>query len=505
MTEPLKENLQRQLFDLADQQVLVLGLGESGLAMARWLSFVGARVRVADTRAGNAQVDSAHAALLAAVPTAEFIAGALDESLLEGVELVAWSPGLSIEQGPFEAFYRLARGRAIAVVGEIELFAQALAQLAEQAYSPRVVAITGTNGKTTTTALAAHLCNMANIKTRAAGNISPAALDCLREAIESTDLPELWILELSSFQLALTHSLRPDAASILNVSQDHLDWHLTMQSYRDAKQRIYNATTTAVFNRDDAATKPARAGSAVNAVSFGLSAPAAVGDFGMVRESGVDWLAEAVLDEEAPKRRGKDAAPFRIKHLMPADALKLRGAHNQANVLAALALLKAVGVPLARSLHGVRSFEGEPHRCQWICSIGGVDYFDDSKGTNVGATVAALSGMGKTCVLIAGGDGKGQDFSPLAAPVRAHARAVVLIGRDALLLQAALKATGVTLLHANSMEEAVQLACQQARSGDCVLMSPACASFDMFRNYGHRAEVFVAAVRELALDQGVVQ
>jgi UDP-N-acetylmuramoylalanine--D-glutamate ligase len=260
-----------------------------------------------------------------------------------------------------------------------------------------------------------------------------------------------------------------------------------------------------VFNRDDAATRPARAGSAVNAVSFGLSAPAAVGDFGMVRESGVDWLAEAVLDEEAPKRRGKDAAPFRIKHLMPADALKLRGAHNQANVLAALALLKAVGVPLARSLHGVRSFEGEPHRCQWICSIGGVDYFDDSKGTNVGATVAALSGMGKTCVLIAGGDGKGQDFSPLAAPVRAHARAVVLIGRDASLLHVALKATGVTLLHADSMEEAVQIASQQARSGDCVLMSPACASFDMFRNYGHRAEVFVAAVRELALDQGVVQ
>ncbi len=502
MTEQLKENLQRQLFDLADRQVLVLGLGESGLAMARWLSFVGARVRVADTRAGNAQVDSARAALLATVPKAEFIAGELAESLLEGVELVAWSPGLSIEQGPFEAFYRLARGREIAVVGEIELFAQALAQLAEQAYSPRVLAITGTNGKTTTTALAAHLCNTANIKTRAAGNISPAALDCLREAIESKELPELWILELSSFQLALTHSLRPDAASILNVTQDHLDWHLTMQSYRDAKQRIYSATTTAVFNRDDATTKPTRA---VNAVSFGLSAPAAVGDFGMVRESGVDWLAEAVLDEEAPKRRGKDAAPFRVKHLMPADALKIRGAHNQANVLAALALLKAIGIPLSRSLHGARSFAGEPHRCQWISSIGGVDYFDDSKGTNVGATVAALSGMGKTCVLIAGGDGKGQDFSPLAAPVRTHARAVVLIGRDASMLQEALKATGVTLLHADSMEEAVQLASQQARSGDCVLMSPACASFDMFRNYGHRAEVFVAAVRELALDQGGVQ
>jgi UDP-N-acetylmuramoylalanine--D-glutamate ligase len=503
MTEPINAHAQMQLFDLAGRHVLVLGLGVSGLAMARWLAYVGARVRVADTRRGEPEVERAREALAAALPSAEFIAGELTDALLEDIDLIAWSPGLSIEQGPFAAFYQLARRRDIAVQGEIELFAQALAHLADQGYQPRVVAITGTNGKTTTTALAAHLCNSANIKTQAAGNINPAALDCLREAIEHKDMPELWILELSSFQLALTHSLRPDAACILNLSQDHLDWHLTMQSYRDAKQRVYNAAAVAVFNRDDAVTQPVRA---IKRSSFGLSVPAAVGDFGIVHEGGLQWLAEAVLDEEAPRRRGsKDAPPFRVKRLIPADAMKLHGSHNQANALAALALLQSIGIPLARSLHGLRSYEGEPHRCQWICSIREIDYYDDSKGTNVGATVAALSGIGKPCVLIAGGEGKGQDFSPLAAPVRAHARAVVLLGRDAPILHVALSATGVALFSAESMAEAVIIASQQAKPGDCVLMSPACASFDMFRNYGHRAEVFVAAVRERALELGAVQ
>ncbi len=502
MNEQFNSQPQMQLFDLADRQVLVLGLGESGLAMARWLTYAGARVRVADTRDGNTQVELARASLAETAPQAEFISGPLSDSLLDDVELIAWSPGLSIEQGPFESFFQLAQSRGISTVGEIELFAQALARMAEQSYLPRVVAITGTNGKTTTTALAAHLCSIANIKVRAAGNISPAALDCLREAIESNDLPDVWILELSSFQLALTDSLQPDAAAILNVSQDHLDWHRSMQSYVAAKQRIYNGSSVAVFNRDDPATKPGRG---ENCLSFGLTAPAAVGDFGIVHEAGIDWLAQAVLDEEAPRRRGKVAAPFRIKRLVPVDALRIRGTHNYANALAALALLCAIDVPLARSLHGLRSFTGEPHRCQWISTIAEVEYYDDSKGTNVGATAAALAGIGKRCVLIAGGDGKGQDFSPLADPVRHNARAVVLIGRDAQLIHAALAHCGVPILLAESMEAAVRIASERARPGDCVLMSPACASFDMFRNYGHRAEVFVAAVRELALDQGVVQ
>ncbi len=502
MTEQPKDQVQMQLFDLANRQVLVVGLGESGLSMARWLTYVGARVRVADTRSGNAQVELARASLAEVAPQAEFVAGPLNESLLEGVELIAWSPGLSIEQGPFESFYQLAQGREISIVGEIELFAQALARMSEQSYTPRLVAITGTNGKTTTTALAAHLCRSVNINACAAGNISPAALDSLREAIENKNLPDIWILELSSFQLALTHSLRPNAAIILNVSQDHLDWHRSMQSYIDAKQRIYTGATTLVFNRDDIRTKPAQN---IGNLSFGLSAPAAVGDFGIVHEAGIDWLSQAVPDEEAPRRRGKEAPAFRVKRLVPTDALRIRGAHNYANALAALALLQAVDVPLARSLHGLRSFTGEPHRCQWIMTIADVEYYDDSKGTNVGATVAALSGIGKPCVLIAGGDGKGQDFGPLLLPVRDHARAVVLMGRDADLLRAVLAETGVPILSAGSMQEAVQIASEQARPGDCVLMSPACASFDMFRNYGHRAEVFVAAVRELALDSGVVQ
>ncbi len=512
MSEPLHPTPQLQLFDPAGRQALVLGLGESGLAMARWLASRQARVRVADSR----EAPPALATLRRDVPQAEFIGdacvdGVFSDALLDGVDLVAWSPGLSIETGPAAPLYRTARERGVPVAGEIELFAQALAMLREQDYQPRLIAVTGTNGKTTTTSLAAHLCEQAGLTVRAAGNISPAALDALREAIDGNALPDVWVLELSSFQLALTDSLRPDAAAILNVTQDHLDWHASMASYAAAKQRIYAPGTVAVCNRQDDATRPVRLRPGGRIVSIGLDAPTAVGDLGVIVERGVDWLAEATPAEEVVTRRNKpQPVPVLVKRMMPAEALRLRGRHNLANALTALALCRAIGLKLAQLLHGLRDYEGEPHRCQLVVTIRGVEYYDDSKGTNVGATVAALDGLGRRAVLIAGGDGKGQDFGPLADAVARNARAVVLIGRDGPRIGEALAASGavpaasgVTLHAADDLPGAVRLAATLAQQGDAVLLSPACASFDMFRNYAHRAEVFVDTVRELAADAGV--
>jgi UDP-N-acetylmuramoylalanine--D-glutamate ligase len=494
----LQPSPQLPLFDLNGRTVLVLGLGQSGLAMARWAAFRGASVRVADTRQAPENLQLLEQEL----PGVPFVAASLGPELLEGVDLIAWSPGLSIEIGPTADFHAMAVARGIAVAGEIELFAQALALLREQGYAPAVIAITGTNGKTTTTALTAHLCRSAGRSTRAAGNIGPAALDALREAVATDDLPEIWVLELSSFQLALAQSLRPQAATILNLTQDHLDWHASTQSYGQAKQRIYAPGTVAVWNRDDPATQPQRD---TEQVSFGLDAPQQAGDLGLLSEGALEWLAEAVATDDPvgnPRRR-KQPVEVSVRRLMPAEALRIAGRHNHANALAALALARAIGVPLARMLHALRDFTGEPHRCQHVACIEGVDYFDDSKGTNVGATVAALQGLGRPVVLIAGGDGKGQDFSPLAPPVAWHARAVVLIGRDGPLLGQALHSTGVNIEASDSLEQAVAAARMLAKPGDAVLLSPACASFDMFRNYEHRAQVFVDAVRQIALESGV--
>ena len=490
------EPAQLQLFDLDGRCALVVGLGESGAAMARWAAARGARVIVADTREEPPQL----ATLRETLPATRFVHGQLTEALFEGVDVVLWSPGLSIELGETAAFHAAARARGLPVLGEIELFAQALAAMSVDGYQPKVVAITGTNGKTTTTRLVGRLCEQAGRRVALAGNIAPAALDVLRAAIDSGELPEVWVLELSSFQLALTESLAPSAAAVLNVSQDHLDWHASMATYIDAKQRIYRGAAVCVYNRDDPATQPRRAGALS---SFGSGLPAAEGEFGIAHDGGLRWLAEAVPAEEPTGRRRKEPVACTVRRLMPADALLVRGAHNHLNALAALALARAIGVPMAAMLHGLRAFAGEPHRCELVALVRDVEYYDDSKGTNVGATVAALNGLGRRCVLIAGGEGKGQDFGPLAQPVRNNARAVLLIGRDAPLLRAALAGTGVPLEDCPSLEQAVARAAELARPRDAVLLSPACASFDMFRNYAHRAEVFVGAVRALADEAGL--
>jgi len=540
---------------LAGITVLVLGLGESGLAMARWCARAGATVRVWDTRLAAAAggVDSTAlpnaATLLAEHPAARLLAGELTEAALDGVRLVLKSPGLAPTDARIAPTVSLAAQRGVPVQGELGLFAAALAELkADRGYAPRLLAITGTNGKTTTTAMTALLVERSGRRVAVAGNIGPTMLQTLTDSLQRADaidtpqfeaLPEVWVLELSSFQLDGVQGFEPDAAAVLNVTDDHLDWHGSMVPYGAAKARVWGRDAVMVINRDDAhvealaaaaqavakaasvaAARPGAAARAASlmtraAVRFGTDAPRASGDFGLVTENGMTWLVRALPAEDgvAPKRaRAGDVAEpevLHIQHLMPVDALRVRGRHNAANALAALALATAIGCPLAPMLHGLREYAGEPHRVEHVATINGVDAYDDSKGTNVGATVAALEGLGadrvpSRLVVILGGDGKGQDFAPLAAPVQRHARAVATLGRDAPVIEAALAAIeGVPLLRHATLEAATRWAFAQARSGDAVLLSPACASLDMFRNYAHRAEVFVAEVRAIAADAGV--
>ena len=502
--------------------VLILGLGHSGLAMARWCARCGAQVTVADTREQPPQL----ATLQSELPSVRFVHGALDATLVQGTDVraVFKSPGLTpIEVAPVLS---AAREQGLWVGGELSLFAQALTELKEaNAYSPQVLAITGTNGKTTVTSLTGQLVARAGKSVAVAGNIGPTLLDTFGERLAAGTLPEVWVLELSSFQLADAHGFEPTAATVLNISQDHLDWHGSMDAYVAAKARVFGKQGLMLLNRDEPLVmamleKPAVAVAAKRGapaplmardwVSFGADMPQRPGDFGIEVVNGMTWLVRAMEAEETHKTKraaARDAvADLHIQRLMPADALRIRGRHNAVNALAALALATSAGCGLAATLHGLREYRGEPHRVQPVGMLADVEYFDDSKGTNVGATVAALAGLGadRRVVVILGGEGKGQDFSPLAAPVAQYARAAVLIGRDAPLIRAALESTGVPLLQAESMVQAVQLAQQQARTGDAVLLSPACASFDMFDNYEHRAKVFVQAVQDLALESGAV-
>ncbi|MEK8049371.1 UDP-N-acetylmuramoyl-L-alanine--D-glutamate ligase [Ideonella sp. DXS22W] len=602
---------------LQDLDVLVLGLGDSGLAMARWCARHGARVQVWDSRPNPPQA----AVLTAELPAVTLRSGTLGAEDLGTFKLVLKSPGLAPHDARIVGLLDAARATGIALGGELDLFARALADLkADRGYAPAVLAITGTNGKTTTTSMTALLVERCGKRVAMAGNIGPTMLDTLAAALDAepvrapepeadaadtadqaqpagdaqeaatgadeqaeaaaTDeavaaadtpeaaeaiaadadipadddepaalpiappppaaptfevLPEVWVLELSSFQLDGVQGFAPSAAAVLNITQDHLDWHGDMAAYTAAKARIYGpagveGATVMVINRDDLAVEslvPApvvvKGGRGVKprtlqrkVVRFGLDAPQQPGDFGLVTENGMAWLVRAREVDETLKRSSRKAAAeddeIQLQRLMPADALRVRGRHNAANALAALALATAIGCPLAPMLHGLRDYGGEPHRVAYVATVGGVEAFDDSKGTNVGATVAALVGLGADkapakLVVILGGDGKGQDFAPLAAPVARHARAVALIGRDAPAIQAALAdvATGDTPLPMqghDTLQAAVAWCFEQARPGDAVLLSPACASLDMFRNYAHRAEVFVAAVQAEADARG---
>ena len=593
-----------------DQPVLILGLGASGLSMARWCTRQGARVTVADTREAPPQLE----ALRSECPQATFVSGAFDTGLLtrEPWALIARSPGLA--PGGLQAVFAHAQVAGVPVLTELDLFAQALQTLAQRErfpYRPKVLGITGTNGKTTVTALTGLLLQRAGWTVAVAGNIGPAMLDVLgaaldaeavaqqadderaaaeaeeaakrlaeqeasravptpdastteagpdTTAIDASDaahdedeplpgvfddeadtqlvpppaepppaphLPRAWVLELSSFQLDSTAqgawAAVPTAATVLNLTEDHLDWHGSMDAYAQAKAAVFGAQALMVLNRDDArvmAMKPGlvtvKIGNRNRQVparpwtTFGLDAPVRPGDWGLESVNGMTWLVRALaLDETRSKGKAQEDEEVYFQRLMPAEALRIRGRHNAANALAALALATSTGAPLGPMLHGLREYRGEPHRVEPVAIVDGVEYFDDSKGTNVGATLAAVNGLGaeRRLVVILGGDGKGQDFAPLAAPLARHARAVLLIGRDAPLLRAALGETlqraGVPLHDAGELTAAVAQAATLAQSGDAVLMSPACASLDQFRNYVQRAEVFVATVRELAEARGM--
>ncbi|MDF2463801.1 MAG: murD [Ramlibacter sp.] len=496
--------------DLKDRHVLILGLGLSGLAMARWCARSGARITVADTRDAPPQLE----ALREQLPQARFIGGAFSPSLLDGeVQAVFRSPGLSPEQ--VAPVVSKAAERGVHCGGELSLFAAALAGLrAQDGYAPAVLAVTGTNGKTTVTALTGQLVERAGRTVAVAGNIGPSLLETLAAKVDAQALPQVWVIELSSFQLEVAGEFEPTAAAVLNLTQDHLDWHGSMDAYAQAKARVFGKGGLMILNREDPLVmkmlpEPMRLkGGKMEQreyVTFGGDMPQRPGDFGIEVVNGMAWLVRALEADETLKKRKDNDEELHFQRLMPADALRIRGRHNAVNALSALALATAAGCALGPMLYGLREYRGEPHRVEPIGVIHDIEYFDDSKGTNVGATVAALQGLGaeRKLVVILGGDGKGQDFSPLAAPVARYARAAVLIGRDAPSIRAVLEPAGVPLLDAETMEQAVSLATQRAQAGDAVLMSPACASFDMFRNYPHRAEVFRAAVRAIAHDAGV--
>jgi UDP-N-acetylmuramoylalanine--D-glutamate ligase len=612
---------------LQDQTVLILGLGASGLAMARWCGRHGAHVTVADTR----EAPPLLATLREELPGVAFVGGAFTPELVQGtaVRAVYRSPGLTPET--IAPVADAARAMGLPVGGELDLFALALADLREPpaveetkkseaeesdqavvspeplaeapsadaldasetpdtaeavdeaaasdvadatdaldspegetamaagissdvqetaeaapepidgqpvsdeageeaalpaallalvqaepvpGYRPAVLAITGTNGKTTVTSLLGQLVQRAGKTVAVAGNIGPTLLDTLSAHMDAQTLPQVWVLELSSFQLADAQGFEPTAAVVLNITQDHLDWHGDMDAYVAAKTKVFGAGTFMLLNRDDARVmamlpppvkvrlKPPQLRPHA---TFGAGEPQRPGDYGIETVNGMTWLVRAAEADETIKRRKDEEVELHVQRLMPIEALRIRGRHNATNALAALGLAVAAGCNLAPMLHGLREYRGEPHRVESVAVVKDVEYFDDSKGTNVGATVAALTGLGleRKLVLILGGEGKGQDFSPLAGPVQRHVRAVVLIGRDAPLIKEVLP-RNIPMFDAASMEEAVTLAAQQAQTGDAVLMSPACASFDMFDNYEHRARVFCEAVQALARDQGEV-
>jgi len=437
-------------------KALVVGLGQTGMSCARYLAQQGYRVTVTDTRVAPPMLDR----LRAELPQVEVHPGGLLPELFVDPGLLVVSPGVPLR----EPVIAEARARGVEVLGDVDLFVHV-------AQSP-VVAITGSNGKSTVTALVGAMCREAGLDTAVGGNIGVPVLELLRE-------PEadVYVLELSSFQLELVQHLPCAAAVVLNVSEDHMDRYDSVDQYAAAKAHIYDAARHCVVNADDPRVMAmAPAGCAVT--TFTLSAPHDDTSYGLVEHLGGIWLAHGA------------------RLLLPAEEVPLAGRHNLANVLAAMAVAESVAVPQDAMLRAVQGFQGLPHRSALVVERNGVRWLDDSKGTNVGATVAALSGMDRPVVLIAGGDGKGADFSGLRDAVAKHARAVVLIGRDGPLIEAAL-ANVVPTERAADMDDAVARAAALALPGDTVLLSPACASFDMFRDYVQRGEVFAAAVGRL--------
>lgn len=442
---------------VSDRRTLVVGLGKTGLSCVRYLSEKGRDIAVADSRQNPPGLQE----LQTGWPDVPVYLGEFDSAVFAGFNELVVSPGISIAEPAIAA----AALKGASIRGDIDLFAEA-------ADAP-IIAITGSNGKTTVTTLVGEMAKAAGRKVQVGGNIGTPALDLLGQGAD------LYVLELSSFQLETTNELSAEVATVLNVSDDHMDRYPDKMAYFQAKQRIYRACKNAVVNLDDALSTP-MARDTLRFVCFGFNR----------------------VNPETFSTRDDDQGiwiTFGFDNLLLADELKLLGRHNISNVMAALALGQAGGLPMKPMLEVAKAFRGLPHRCEFVRNLNGVDYINDSKGTNVGATAAAIDSLvpeqGKV-VLIAGGDGKGADFAPLAEPVARHCRAVVLIGRDASAI-ADILPEGVVVIKSESLAAAVSEARRQAESGDRVLLSPACASFDMFRDYNDRGDQFRALVEAL--------
>ncbi|OLU17695.1 UDP-N-acetylmuramoyl-L-alanine--D-glutamate ligase [Pseudomonas sp. PA1(2017)] len=442
----------------SDQFRIVVGLGKSGMSLVRYLARQGVRFAVADTRANPPELST----LREQFPQVEVRCGELDVEFLSRASELLVSPGLAVATPALQE----AAKRGAKLSGDIDLFARA-------AKAP-IIAITGSNAKSTVTTLVGEMAAAAGRKVAVGGNLGTPALDLLADDVE------LYVIELSSFQLETTELLNAEVATCLNVSEDHMDRYADLPAYHLAKHRIFRGARQVVVNRDDPLSRPMIADQ-VPCWSFGLGKPD-FKRFGLLEENGEKYLA------------------YQFEALLPVRELKVRGAHNQSNALAALALGHAVGLPMAVMLDTLKAFTGLAHRCQWVGERSGVSYYDDSKATNVGAALAAIEGLGADIdgklVLIAGGDGKGADFSSLRKPVAAHCRAVVLLGRDADKLAAVLDGA-VEIVRADSLQAAVDQAAALAQSGDAVLLSPACASLDMFKNFEERGRLFAQAVEAL--------
>ncbi|OEC47214.1 UDP-N-acetylmuramoyl-L-alanine--D-glutamate ligase [Pseudomonas sp. 1D4] len=443
----------------SDHFRIVVGLGKSGMSLVRFLARQGVPFAVADTRENPPEL----AKLRLQFPQVEVRCGELDVEFLCRAQVLYVSPGLALATPALQE----AAKRGVKLSGDIELFAR-------HAKAP-IVAITGSNAKSTVTTLVGDMARAAGKRVAVGGNLGTPALDLLADDIE------LYVMELSSFQLETTERLNAEVATVLNVSEDHMDRYADMQAYHLAKHRIFRGARQVVVNRGDALSRPLVADQ-LPCWSFGLNKPDFKA-FGLIEEDGEKYLA------------------YQFEKLMPVRELKVRGAHNQANALAALALGHAVGLPFEPMLVALREFTGLAHRCQWVRELRGVAYYDDSKATNVGAALAAIDGLGADIdgklVLIAGGDGKGADFSGLTAPVARYCRAVVLLGRDAELIAAAL-GNAVPLVRVQTLDEAVQRCAELAHEGDAVLLSPACASLDMFKNFEERGRLFAQAAEGLS-------
>lgn len=443
-----------QMFDRTGR-TLVVGLGETGLSAARYLARQGVPVAIVDSRENPPGLERLRAELPADVG---LFLGGFSKEAFEHAEQIVISPGVPLDEPEVAA----ARSRGVPVIGDIELFARVV--------TAPVAAVTGSNGKSTVVTLLGAMARRAGREARTGGNIGTPALDLLAQ-----HEPDLYILELSSFQLETLHSLRPQAAVVLNVSPDHMDRYPDLGAYAAAKRIVYRQAVTQVVNGDDPVAAALADGDRPQ-LRFTQSVPAEH-EYGVMEADGIPWLACGQ------------------RLLMPVAAVRMVGRHNIANALAALALGEALGLPEEAMLETLREFQGLPHRLQHVARQGGVQWYDDSKGTNVGATLAAIEGMECPVVLIAGGDGKGADFSPLLGAMQRKGRGAVLMGRDGPVLEALLSAA-VPVARAEDMTQAVRLAAEMAQPGDCVLLSPACASTDMYRDYAERGDRFIQAVRE---------